>query len=1033
MQRIRRLVVVTLIAIFAVSLITLFSGGLDPDYTRQKTVKPVDTHELPPGLEGDTQAGTPMGLDALGTGEGAWIQRADPQTGLLKQEFFYESLTPQEQGVFEIVKPQARFYVAPWRVIHMKSDEGRFVAPDNHPLSGEFRKNIVVTAFECDEDESIDLSPNSPHRLLEFHIADSAHFDTVQGEIKSDSDIELVTPVTGQVTFKGKGMRLVYNELNRRIEYMEITQGKSLHYDPNAKGLVTTEQEPTKSESTTAKKPAESTESRDKTALQYYRVTFADSVKAVSGQRTINADHLVVFFTMDRAGEDDDVEQVSRATIQPGAGSVITRVVGGALMAAVGQVSTESLINVPPKTKAAAAKKPLVKKEEPVTLTWSGKMIMVPVAIRPQRMAEGRDTYLRFEGEPVTVGLGGPDERMVCRSLDFLQSTQRVGAEGSEAYPLQILSPRMGTLSATSMQIELATGVGRLEGSGWIRSPEADKTDEPTSLPPGFRIAWSDHVDLELAGKKDPTRLKKATFHGDVQASDQQFKLKSKRLATEFTEARPGDSSQQLSAIEASGDVHVKVQDGTIEAAELRIMTEPEPDGRLAPARLIARGDVVIVDPQQQIAAQVLDVTLAKRPAANAFKPDKTTKPAKKDAAMQDRFSRQIEHVTAMEDVRLTMRGGTTVRGDKLVADAVSQKATLFGSPVSITRGGDAANNKPPQTELHVLHLNIEKNGRVAFADGAGKFIYTEPDDLDAEGKVARAGQRVKVTWTKQMRFVDDSNTIHVVGDVEAQAEESPTQINKLSAGHITLEMINTSQAKLDAPSSKSASGPRFDQRQLQHLTARDDVVVLSTKWLDPSRKDVATRFRLAGPILDFEDLRKIVTITGAGTMLIEDYRPDDKKQRQDLTAAPVSGRGVTAFSWSRSMSLNETEKTMAIEGQVLMRHRPPGSNGVLELQAARLTADMKQLQDVKPIRMPVERMDIDHIEASGGVQVRDATRVVSCDNLYFDGDKQIVILTAAPDRWVTITRLDQAKPLRAKRIEWNLKTDRLEILDAGR
>jgi hypothetical protein len=279
-QRVRRLIVVTLIAIFAVSLITLFSGGLNPDYNQHKSIKPVDTHELPPGLEG-AKPGGGMGLDALGTGEGAWIQRADPQTGLLKQEFFYQSLTPQEQGVFEIVKPQARFYVAPWRVIHMQSDEGRFVAPDNHPLSGEFRKNIVVTVFQCEENQTIDLAPNSPHRLLEFHITDSAQFDTVQGEIKSDSDVELVTPITQQVTFKGKGMRLVYNELNRRIEYMEITHGKSLRHDPNARGIVPADEKKPAEKSAT-KKPEEPKASP---LVQYYRVTFSEGRQRIAHDR----------------------------------------------------------------------------------------------------------------------------------------------------------------------------------------------------------------------------------------------------------------------------------------------------------------------------------------------------------------------------------------------------------------------------------------------------------------------------------------------------------------------------------------------------------------------------------------------------------------------------------------------------------------------------------------------------------------------------------------------------------------------------
>jgi len=1037
--RVRRLIVVTLIAIFAVSLITLLSGGLTPNAnpTRQR---PIDPTQLPPTPGENTQPTGEPGLGGLGTGESAWIQRADPETGQLTQEFFYESLTPHEEGIFDITGPQARIYLAPWRVIHMKSDEGRFIAPDNHPMRGEFRENLVVTVFQCEPGEAIDLSADSPHRLLEFHIEQSATFDTVQGEIQADGPVELVTPVTQQVNFQGTGMRLVYNELNRRIEYMEITEGKQLTYNPGTDAAAE------ESDDETGEEESESSDDeQEDELLQYYRVTFDQDVKVNSGPRTIGADHLVVFFTMERTGTQTEPQELPEtAPPPPGLGdasstspasTLTARLMRYALTSMVGQVGDKPIINVPPSQQPEPAMDPLAS-NDPVVLTWAGKMVMVPVEIKPQRMADGEDIYLRFEGEPITAELGD-NQSLTCRSLDFLQSTQRIGIEGSQAYPLRIASPEMGTLGAPSMQVELAKGTGKIDGPGWIRAPEnpdnpdaaADTT--PTALPPGFRIEWADRVDLAFAGQGGRTQLQRATFIGDITAVDDQFDLTADQLATEFSTG--GDQSgQQLRAIDALGNVHIEVADGTIDAEALRVMTEPDASGELAPARVQARGNVLVVDPEQRIAAQVLDVTLAR---ADTLEPaaSKSGDNPEAQRAMQDRFARKIQQVTAQEDVRLMLSGGTIVRGDKLVADATTQKATLFGSPVKITRGGQDADTRP-QTELHVLHLNIEKNGRIAYADGAGKFVYTEPDVIHAKTEQRTPGQRVNVTWTKEMRFVDKSNTIHVVGDVAAEAEEAADQVNKLTAGRVTLEMINTPDAIITGDDDDSEQPSELDRRRLQYMTAREDVVVLATRWTDSSRKKVATRFRLAGPSLQFEDLRKLVTVTGAGTMLIEDYRPeDDDASRSDLTAAPVSGRGVTAFQWSEKLTINESAKDMTIEGRVLMRHRPPDSETVLELQCQKLEADMESLADVKPTEMPVGKMTIDHIEATGGVMVRDGNRVVSCDHLYYDGKQETVILSAGSDRWVNITHLDKPKPLRAKRIKWHLKDDRLEIIEAGR
>ncbi|MBI1367672.1 MAG: hypothetical protein GC162_03365 [Planctomycetes bacterium] len=1026
--RLKKLILVTAISLLGVGAIILISDSVDTSTQKKDTAVNIKATDLPPTLEHATPGVKPT-IGALGTGEGAWIQRTDPQTGQLKQEFFYKSLTPREQGVFDITEPQARLYLAPWRVIHMTSEEGRFIAPDNHPQSGVFRKNLVLTVFQAPETRAADLSPDSKDRLIEIHIADQATFDTVLGEVKSDSDLTVTTPQSQQVEFAGRGMKLVYNELNRRIEYMEVYEGKSLRYDPRAGPAPIKGATPAKTPPGGATQPADATAAKAH-PMQYYRVTFDKNVKVVSDDRTIEADRLVVFFTMDPSGSAPAAAPASPQTPV----SMMMREVMRTLPLLIGEVGQAPLINVPA-GKAVQVNVDKPAGDKPVVMTWTGKMIMTPIETKPAELAEGlRDTYLRFEGAPVKVGLGG-DDQMVCFNVDYVQSRDQVTATGSDAFPLRIRSKKMGEIGAPSLNIQLAAGTGRIAGPGWMRGPEATEGATKTvaadgALPPGFKIDWADHVELKFTkeDKKTGSRggLELAKFHGDVHVADPQFKLAAQTLGTEFTRADAA-GKQQIQAIDADGNVMVTLDNGSIKSRTLRILTAPDAQGHLTPSRLQARGDVVVIDPQQQIASQILDVTLAA--AAPNVKP--APKPAPKGDSLEGRFSQRVENVTAIEDVRLTLKGGTVVRGDKLVADATTQRATLYGTPVQITRGGDAATKTPPQTELYVLHLNIEKGGRIAQADGAGKFIYTEADETDPATKQLTPGKRVKVTWTELMRFVDEANTIAVNGSVVAETEESPTEFNRMTADHVTLDLINTSSLKV-GPKDKSADAGPLDERRLRQMTARDNVVILATRWSDAQREHVDTRLRLAGPILEFEDLRKITTITGPGTMLLEDYR-EKKDKPTDLKAAPMSGRGQTAFQWTQKLVLNETDKSMTIEGAVLMRHKSPGSDNVLELQADRLVANMREVRNIKPTQMPVEKMGVDHIAADGGVQVRDNTRVASCDHLYYDGDSETVALAAEADRWVTITKLDDPKPLRARKVLWNLKTDRVEIIEAGR
>lgn len=130
---------------------------------------------------------------------------------------------------------------------------------------------------------------------------------------------------------------------------------------------------------------------------------------------------------------------------------------------------------------------------------------------------------------------------------------------------------------------------------------------------------------------------------------------------------------------------------------------------------------------------------------------------------------------------------------------------------------------------------------------------------------------------------------------------------------------------------------------------------------------------------------------------------------------------------------MDGSSTSLVMDGNVEMTHRPSANSPVLQMQTNRLTADMKGLGGIEALSASkTHKLDIDHIKAEGGVQLRDDKRLISAQHLYYDGATQTATLEAQAGRRVNVIQLDEPKPIRAQRIIWDLKKDRLEIEQPG-
>ncbi len=1083
-KRLNRLVWVTVAGLTLVAVITLLSRNAP---VGKSPTLGGDPGAAPPVLK-DARPGGKLDPTHIGTsGEGV-IQQVNSKTGELQKVFRYRTLTPREQGVFDLASPQAWLYLSPTRVLHLRSEEGQFVAPANQPQSGEFRKNVVLTLFQTAAPRKLaPLDETSPDRAMRIEM-DDASFDTTLGMISTQNRVMLTTPVTQQVRFEGKGLSLVYNDQNRRIERLEITQGKSLVYRPASPKPGDEVPRIPAGAPTPAVPPTPGAKPKPAQELQYYRVLFERSVHVKSEDRTIDADQLVVFLTLEKPSDSD---AASPAAVPPKAErdntasptDPLTQLALERIVAALPLLIAQVGAPIP----APAKPQPLAPNPSPlnlgkeITLTWSGKMVMTPIEARPQELLTPQDTLLSFEGSPVAVNLGH-DDRLVCSILLYLDSAKQVDAIGSAEFPMRLTSPSLGVVTAPELLVWTEKNTGELRGPGTITAPEVAaavptaagaKPVKRTGLPPGFKVAWSEGVDLKFikdTGKSD-SRIDTIIFRGAVKVEDTQMTVQANQLAAHFI--KPGDEvrripagspaaasqsdAAQISRIDAAGDVVAVHKNGRVESQELHLDLAPDTDGKVAPTRMTARGKVRVIDPQQQMDAGALDIAFAA--------PSKTAapRPAPANPGDADAMARDIKTVTATENFELRLRGGSIVRGVKLIADNITGNAELFGaagSPVTVTQPAAAPAPGAPakaahDSQLTVDHLTMENHGKLAHSSGPGKFTFTEADERSAKDPaVVIPGKHIRVNWTDKMLFEDAANTLQVFGNVVAESEDSPQELNRLTAAQVTLDLTSPPVKPIVAPgavaqplAAKPGPDAAMDRRQLRLMTAKQNVVLLSTKWADDTHQKVLTRLRISGETLTYQNETSIAQVPGPGSMLLEDYRPSTKPAAPANPQPPaaalqkrpaaMSGRGATLFTWTTQLTLDRGHSQMTIEGGTHMTHRPSENAGLMELECDKLVADTETDKSKVFLGGVEENLKLKQILADGRVQVRDHIglpdeRMITAAKLLYTGADQTVLLTASPGRKVTISRNDQPKPLNAAVILWNLKADTLEVRDAG-
>jgi hypothetical protein len=232
--------------------------------------------------------------------------------------------------------------------------------------------------------------------------------------------------------------------------------------------------------------------------------------------------------------------------------------------------------------------------------------------------------------------------------LLYTQSSSLLTVYASDAHPLTLDSPRLGTMHGTKLLANLRDATATVHGPGHLRGhgssvltpaastpalgPEADAAT--AALPRGTAIFWDDRLELAFVpheksaknkpqhGQEDPDALvrglRSAEVLGDVQVTDPGFELRGDRLTLGLA---PQDGRQTLQQIEVQGHVQARTksleprEQLEVESNTVTLEFEPDAVGKPRPTKLVCTEEVrATLQGDQRMRAAMMEVTFAGAP-----------------------------------------------------------------------------------------------------------------------------------------------------------------------------------------------------------------------------------------------------------------------------------------------------------------------------------------------------------------------------------------------------------------------------------
>lgn len=927
---------------------------------------------------------------------GAWIQVAD-ETGRLAQQYSATKLEPLQGSQLAMTEPRAMMYMKDGRVLVLAARKGVAYAPRRALESGTLEEDVEVRLFKPLDGRAIDIDVDLPTVVV---TAEQAQFNGVLGEVRCEKAVRVATDAG---SFAGEGLTLVLDGDGDGLESLVVDRAlEPIRVDRAARAMAekrraAREAAAARLDGSTSPSPVEPEARAQSTnaaqpskASPFYRLTMLGGVEIVRIKdgvtSTITGDEIVAVFSLESRGL-DDLAFVPAAAV--GQSAMLQRT-----------LNAPAALAILPLAFALSQEAAADSNGDSVTVTFGGKLVMLPANDPADQLATPDDIRFDVVGQRVEVLDGRSGSRILCSKLRYSVQDEYIEASGREGVPLSVTSSRM-MLEGSRFTAALAKGEGRIDGAGRIAFGRGEPRDGSRGISRAFsrafstlevapgavadiarmlvsadqaavalvepptqefrfdpstqeiEITWKDGVDLRFLGDGDDAKLSLARFGGGVNVFGRQFEMDANSLEVAFS---PTDS-EQIDAIIADGGTKVRRLGGagSMAAGRLELFLQQDSKGDTIPRRLVAKHAVEARDDRQTIWTEDLVVGFREKVPEvgdGAKKSSRSVGGARVDGQFGgsgqtggDQLGGvDIDIVEARGGVQVLLKEGARVFAEELVGDAAKRKLRLTGENVAIVRTNIIADN--------LRDLRFDDASRSARSEGPGRFrAFKKPLSL-GDGRIERptpeGGATLDASWSEALDYsevAESRGTLDIRGDVKVRSRPSPTTSDAIDAQSLLLELGLETGAKQNAADA---------ERTLDHFIAKGGARLESRTWETAERVGDPRVFRVSGEHIEYDIRTREGLVVGDGVILVNVPKSAESKTvEKDRPAGGIAlgVDGTTRFRWKRRMALERQYDDVfkiTMESDVEMLHAGLRVDDSLSMRCDVLEATVKRPEESK-------------------------------------------------------------------------------------
>ncbi len=935
----------------------------------------------------------------LGSGDQFFIQfvdKSDPTR--LGGEITAERSTPQPDGRYDLTQPVAWFFLDDGRSVQVTAREGSLVMPagarSSTPDRGSLEGDVRVRLFAQTADGK---RPDPAATPLATIDTPRLTVDWTLGQLDMPDAVKVQSSL---LQFEGRGVIAQFDATTKRLESLNIAQTTRAIYDPAARDLLASRaaasapvtpqtttsaspsQPPAAVTTSDAPAPDEST-TLDLASQTLYVIAMEGQVSILRDGQQITGDRVEAWArTFDHRLPDRTVLRASSAPAPAASSRPTSQPNPQPATSPASQPASQPQPSTQPQLPASA-----------ITLAFTG-----PLEVR--RMADAPPQLQRDDLLMRVLAEGDSDARVLSpqqgitvsgRELEYA-ATRRIV---SFASPAPSVASLLATRDAERFSVEgqrieanLTTGVARVLSPGMLAQSVNDA--------PRARMTWSEQAQFDLVPPATPdglpqSRLLAATMLGTVRGTLPEGTFAADSLSATFAgpDIAP-DAASALQSLRLVGAASIvatpdnkpaDVQGDSLAAAAIAITFDPLTK-QPTPTRLEAQGAVRGITGGTTLTTDSLQAALALAESGNI----------------------DTRSFTATGSVRVQTADGVIATAQRLDARPTDKAATLTGAPATLVQA---------QSTLTAPTIALDGIASSVLATGAGTLTSREQNAQDANAQP----RTITATWSGSFAYNDTTGLAKLVGSADVDVAQGPTSKDTTRAA--TIEM-SLAQRHNSQTSQSSGLGTAFvapgGERDVLWILASGSPATVRSERFDPTNPTRRTRLiSLTASTIRADVPQQMLRASGAGQLVTAD------------TTGADNASGQALFTWKAYADFEQAAGIATMHEAVRAVYRASTTEQPTELEAQTLRATFAARDAAAPDN---DTTQLKQVDASGGVWARNQGRELTAATLNYDPAASLLNAQGSGAVLVDVAGAGNEPPVSAKQIRWNLRTNRVEVIE---